>query len=86
MQVLQTLEKLRPNPLGDKQRDFLEFLNPDSLQVLPRAIVEPAVAEGGPGDFYQFERLGYFTHDAVDSVPGKPVLCRTVTLRDSWKK
>jgi glutaminyl-tRNA synthetase len=75
-----------PNPLGDKQRDFLEFLNPDSLQVLPRAIVEPAVAEGGPGDFYQFERLGYFTHDAVDSVPGKPVLCRTVTLRDSWKK
>jgi glutaminyl-tRNA synthetase len=75
-----------PNPLADKQRDFLEFLNPDSLQVSRQAVVEAAVAQGDPGDCYQFERVGYFTHDTVDSVPGRPVLNRTVTLRDSWRK
>jgi len=75
-----------PNPLADKSRDFLEFLNPDSLQVIRNAVLEPSVTEGRPGAFFQFERLGYFTHDALDSKPGKPVLNRTVTLRDSWRK
>ena len=74
------------NPLADKSRDFLEFLNPHSLDIVPDAVVEPAVAEGKPGDFYQFERSGYFVHDIVDSRPGKPVLNRAVTLRDSWAK
>ena len=75
-----------PNPLADKSRDFLEFLNPHSLDVLPGAVVEPSVAEGKPGDCYQFERSGYFVHDIVDSRPGKPVLNRAVSLRDSWAK
>jgi len=75
-----------PNPLADKSRDYLDFLNPESLRVIADAVVEPGVAEGQPGAFFQFERLGYFTHDAHDSVPGKPVLNRTVTLRDSWRK
>jgi glutaminyl-tRNA synthetase len=74
-----------PNPLADKERDFLEFLNPDSLRVIREAYAEPSVAEGQPGDFYQFERLGYFTHDPVESTPDKPVINRTVTLRDSWR-
>jgi len=75
-----------PNPLGDKTRDFKEFLNPHSLDVITNAIVEAPVAEGAPGDFYQFERTGYFCHDSVDSKPGQPVLNRIVTLRDSWAR
>jgi glutaminyl-tRNA synthetase len=75
-----------PNPLADKSRGFLEFLNPHSLDIIPAAIVEPGVAQGAPGDFYQFERTGYFVHDSEDSRPGRPVLNRAVTLRDSWAK
>jgi glutaminyl-tRNA synthetase len=75
-----------PNPLGDKQRDFREFLNPHSMDVIEGAIVEAPVAEGAAGDFYQFERTGYFCHDPVDSRPGRPVLNRIVTLRDSWAR
>jgi glutaminyl-tRNA synthetase len=75
-----------PNPLGDKRRDYREFLNPHSLDVIERAIVEKPVAEGAPGDYYQFERTGYFCHDSEDSKPGRPVLNRIVTLRDSWAR
>jgi len=75
-----------PNPLGEKGRDYREFLNPHSLDVIHNAIVEAPVAEGAPGDFYQFERTGYFCHDNVDSKPGRPVLNRIVTLRDSWAR
>ncbi|MEJ2383341.1 MAG: glutamine--tRNA ligase/YqeY domain fusion protein [Xanthomonadales bacterium] len=75
-----------PNPLGEKDRDYREFINPHSMDVSTQVVVEPGVAEGGPGDFYQFERTGYFCHDAVDSKPGRPVLNRIVTLRDSWAR
>jgi glutaminyl-tRNA synthetase len=75
-----------PNPLGDKRRDYREFLNPHSLDVIPVAYVEAAVAEGKPGEFYQFERNGYFCHDLVDSKQGRPILNRVVTLRDSWAR
>ena len=75
-----------PNPLGDKSRDFLEFLNPHSLDVIEHAIVEAPVADGSESDFYQFERTGYFCHDRIDSKPGRPVLNRIVTLRDSWAR
>ncbi len=75
-----------PNPLADKQRDFLEFINPDSLKVISNAVVEPSIAAGSPGDFFQFERTGYFTHDALSGDSDVPVLNRTVTLRDSWAK
>jgi glutaminyl-tRNA synthetase len=75
-----------PNPLGDKSRDFLEFLNPHSLDLIDNAVVEASVADGSTPDFYQFERTGYFCHDSVDSKPGRPVLNRIVTLRDSWAR
>jgi len=75
-----------PNPLADKGRDYRDFLNPHSLDVIDNAIVEPDVFNGASGDFYQFERTGYFCHDIVDSIPGHPVLNRIVTLRDSWAK
>jgi glutaminyl-tRNA synthetase len=56
------------------------------MDVISVAYVEAAVAEGKPGEFYQFERNGYFCHDLVDSQPGRPVLNRVVTLRDSWAR
>jgi len=74
------------NPLGDKDRDYLEFLNPHSLDIVPDAVVEPAVAEAGPGDFFQFERIGYFTVDQDSADAAHPILNRTVSLRDSWAK
>jgi len=66
--------------------DFMEHINPDSLEVIDGARIEPSVADAAPGTHYQFERLGYFCVDRVDSRPGAPVFNRTVTLRDSWAK
>jgi glutaminyl-tRNA synthetase len=65
---------------------FLDNLNPNSLEVLKDAKLEPSLAEGEPGARFQFERVGYFYADPVDSRPGKPVFNRTATLRDSWTK
>ena len=48
--------------------------------------VEPSLADAAPGNLCQFERMGYFCVDAVDSAPGRPVFNRTVTLRDQWAK
>ena len=67
-------------------RDYHEFLNPESLVTAVDCRVEPALANCGPGECFQFERLGYFVTDSVDSKPGKPVFNRIVTLRDSWAK
>ncbi|ODT03332.1 MAG: glutamine--tRNA ligase [Gemmatimonadetes bacterium SCN 70-22] len=67
--------------------DFLSALNPNSLVVVPDAFIEPSTADDDAGSRYQFERTGYFVHDAEASVQaGKPVYNRTVTLRDSWEK
>jgi glutaminyl-tRNA synthetase len=74
------------NPLADKERDYLEFLNPHSLDVVSDAIVEPAVGLGQPGDYFQFERVGYFTVDQDSEDVEHPVLNRIVSLRDSWAK
>ena len=65
--------------------DFLSDLNPDSLEVVPAARVEPSLAEAKPGDRVQFERLGYFACDP-DSARSRPVFNRTVTLKDAWAK
>jgi glutaminyl-tRNA synthetase len=74
------------NPLADKDRDYREFLNPHSLDTNTRAIVEPAVTKGKPGDYFQFERVGYFTIDQDSKDPQRPILNRTVSLRDTWAK
>ena len=73
------------DPSGHKDVDFKEFMNPDSLQILPECYLEPFVKESKPLDHFQFERLGYFNMDP-DSTPEKPVFNRTVALRDSWAK
>jgi glutaminyl-tRNA synthetase len=64
--------------------DWLINVNPRSLEVLTACRVEPALAKAEPGERYQFERLGYFCADSVDSTKSKPVFNRTVTLRDTW--
>jgi glutaminyl-tRNA synthetase len=75
------------NPAMEREgKTFLDHLNPDSLEVLTDCRVEPSLAQAAPESRYQFERLGYFCVDARDSIPGKPVFNRTVTLRDSWAK
>ena len=67
-------------------KSFIDHLNPDSLEVIREAKLEPGLAEASPGALYQFERLGYFCADAKDSQPNRPVFNRTVTLRDAWAK
>ena len=73
------------NPAADKDKDFTEFVNPDSLKVVDPIYVEPFVGNAKPGDRFQFERLAYFIVDG-DSTAEKLVFNRTVTLRDQWKK
>jgi glutaminyl-tRNA synthetase len=66
--------------------DFKDHLNPDSLVVLRDAVIEPSVRGDAPGSHYQFERLGYFCSDRVESTADALVFNRTVTLRDTWAK
>jgi glutaminyl-tRNA synthetase len=77
------------NPLFSKPdpnaTDFAGDLNPSSLEVLPNAKLEPALAAGNAPEPVQFERQGYFVRDR-ESMPGKPVFNRTVGLRDTWAK
>ncbi|MDD8018840.1 MAG: glutamine--tRNA ligase, partial [Bacteroidota bacterium] len=67
-------------------KDFLSNLNPNSLQVVRRAKVEPMLGKAEPGQRFQFERLGYFCADSKDTSSGKPVFNRIVTLKDAWTK
>ncbi|MEM8866069.1 MAG: glutamine--tRNA ligase/YqeY domain fusion protein [Planctomycetota bacterium] len=64
---------------------FLDNINPASLETVT-AKVEPSIADAAAGERFQFERLGYFYADPVDSQPGAPAFNRTVTLRDTWGK
>jgi glutaminyl-tRNA synthetase len=74
--------KENPNALEEGE-DWRDYLNPESLQVIPAAKVEPSLATAKPGDKFQFERKGYFCVDP-DSTDGKLVFNRSVTLRDTW--
>jgi glutaminyl-tRNA synthetase len=73
----------RPDPGADG--DFLDDINPDSLEVIDHALVEPSVAEFAVGTRFQLERLGYFCVDP-DTSAAHRVINRTVTLRDTWAK
>ncbi len=76
----------RPNPNDDSDgKDFTAYINPNSLEVLSTAKVEPGLAGAKAGTGYQFERLGYFCVDP-DTTADKLVFNRTVTLRDDWAK
>ncbi len=73
-----------PEP-GAGGRDFLDDLNPRSLEMIPHAKLEPSLAGVEPGDRFQLERTGYFAVDP-DTTPQRPVVNRTVPLRDSWAR
>ena len=70
--------------VGEEDREFVDLLNPDSLEVR-EVKIEPSVRDAKPGAKYQFERTGYFCVDN-DSTPEKPVFNRTVGLRDTWAR
>ncbi len=72
-------------PLADENIDFTEHVNPDSLQVIEKAFVEPSMKNAVIGQQLQFMRKGYFCVDR-DSKPEQLVFNRTVTLKDSWAK
>jgi glutaminyl-tRNA synthetase len=66
--------------------DYKQFLNPCSVEILPAAKLEPDLASADVETRFQFERQGYFRIDPCDSLPGRPVFNRIVTLKDNWTK
>jgi glutaminyl-tRNA synthetase len=70
----------------DSEENFIDALNPDSLETLTNCRVEASLADAEPESQFQFERTGYFCVDSVDSSAEKLVFNRTVTLRDTWEK
>ena len=73
-----------PNPAASD--NYLNDLNPESLQILDECFAEPGLADVRPGTGIQFERTGYFTRDKSDNENARPVFNRVVTLRDTWGK
>ena len=72
------------NPVAEE--DFIETLNPNSLEILENCMLEPSLLQAQPGERVQFERRGYFCVDQEDSQPGEPIFNRTLTLRDTWAR
>jgi glutaminyl-tRNA synthetase len=78
---------IRENPeAGEEGKDFTDYINPESLEILSNCKVEPSLKAADPESIYQFERLGYFCVDRYDSTGEKLVFNRSVTLRDTWAK
>jgi len=73
------------DPEQDDEKDFKEFLNPASLEILDDCLIEPGLSEAKAGDKFQFVRQGYFCVDQLSTVD-KLVFNRTVALRDSWAR
>lgn len=74
------------DPAGEKDKDYKDLINPNSLVIIPQAKVEPHVKSANPGDKFQFERQGYFCVDSKYTTKEKLVFNRTVTLKDTWAK
>ncbi|MDI6402846.1 hypothetical protein QLX67_12635, partial [Balneolaceae bacterium ANBcel3] len=77
-----------PNPTDEsskQEKEFTEFINPDSLNIIGNAYAEPALFSDPPGRNYQFMRKGYYFPDPSGN-SDKPVFNRTATLRDTWAK
>jgi len=74
------------DPEADPNKDYKEFINPESLVILKNCKLEPSLGKSKPGDRFQFERLGYFCVDSKLALEKKPVFNRIVPLRDTWAK
>ena len=70
----------------DEYDSIKEVINPNSIETFYNSRIENHLLEAMPGDKFQFERLGYFCVDKIDSISNLPIFNRTVTLRDSWAK
>ena len=70
---------------SSEEGNFKDYINPDSMHVLPSAYIEPALLQAQRGDRVQFMRKGYFCVD-TESTTGKLIFNRTVTLKDAWAK
>ncbi len=79
-------DRLYTHPSPASTDDFIEHLNPDSLEVFEQAKLEPSLADADEDARFQFERVGYFCFDRVESKVDKLVMNRTVSLRDTWAK
>ena len=79
-------DRLFINDNPEEGGDFMNNINPNSLEIVESAILERSLSEPVHGCTYQFERLGYFIPDKDHSIPGRPVFNRAVSLRDSWAK
>tara|TARA_R110002110_G_scaffold406421_1_gene626212 strand:- start:2800 stop:4476 length:1677 start_codon:yes stop_codon:yes gene_type:complete len=78
-------DRLFSDPAPDKgDNEFMQLLNPDSLQVVSEAWIEPSLLEALPEQNFQFEREGYFVADRVDHTAAKAVFNKTIGLRDTW--
>jgi glutaminyl-tRNA synthetase len=71
---------------SSEEGDFKSYMNPNSLEIIEEAKIEPSLLEAQPGEQFQFIRKGYFTLDNKLSAGGKLVFNRTVTLKDAWSK
>ena len=71
---------------SSEEGDFKSYMNPNSLEIIHGAKIEPSLLEAQPGEQFQFIRKGYFTLDNKLSAAGKLVFNRTVTLKDAWSK
>jgi glutaminyl-tRNA synthetase len=77
----------RDNPLDvEAGKDFKDYINPDSMEILTGCKLEPSLSEARAGDRFQFERIGYFCVDENAAKAGEPIFNRTVTLRDTWAR
>ena len=79
-------DRLFTDPNPGAAEDFISLLNPNSLVIHNNAKLEPSLLEANAKDRFQFERVGYFCFDSVDSKPSNLVLNQTVSLRDTWAK
>lgn len=74
------------DPAADKDFDFKDFINPQSLIIKKNCKLEPGLSKAKPGEKFQFQRIGYFCVDTKHSKEGHPVFNRTVPLKDTWSK
>ena len=75
-----------PDAAAKEDKEFTDYINPESLQTLSSCYLEASLEEVNAGQRFQFEREGYFCRDGENSANGMPVFNRTVTLRDTWAK
>ncbi|VAW89385.1 Glutaminyl-tRNA synthetase [hydrothermal vent metagenome] len=82
-------DRLFNHPTPDNSNDgkeYVDHINPDSLRILTKCYLEPALSDAKPGEQFQFEREGYYNLDSMHRSGNKPIYNRTVTLRDTWAK